>query len=383
MKKIVVGLLIAIAGGAVSLGLFHLVERESPVYSDIPVSIPVKPASFASNTPMNLPDFEAAAELSVNAVVHIKTKFQRKSLVYNDFFEFFHYRKPSPRERTFLYEAMGSGVIISPEGYIVTNNHVVQDAYEVTVTLNDRREYNASIVGTDPSSDIALIRINEEGLPILSYGNSDDVKIGEWVLAVGNPFNLTSTVTAGIVSAKARNINILGSQGAIESFIQTDAAVNQGNSGGALVNTEGELVGINAAIASGTGYYQGYSFAIPVNIVRKVVDDLMKYGKIQRAYFGIYYREINDRFAKEQGLDVPQGIYIQGVVEGSSAEKGGLRKGDIILQLSNSSVNSKSELTEFMGQHSPGEIVKVKIRRDGEIKVLPVTLQSDLSKESG
>ncbi len=379
MKKIAVVFFIAIAGGAVALGLFHLIERERPIYSDVAVTVPVKPVSFSSTSPMNLPDFEAAAETTVNAVVHIKTRFQKKSMVYDDFFEFFNFRRPSQRERTFPYEAMGSGVIVSPEGYIVTNNHVVQNAHEIIVTLNDRRVYQATIVGTDPSSDLALIRIDERGLPFLGYGNSDDLKIGEWVLAVGNPFNLTSTVTAGIVSAKARNINILGSQGAIESFIQTDAAVNAGNSGGALVNTRGELVGINAAIASGTGYYQGYSFAIPVNILRKVVDDFMKYGQIQRAYFGIYYREIDDRFAKEQGLDVPQGIYIQDVVEGGSAEKGGLRKGDIILQLSDSPINSKSELTEFMGQHSPGEKVMVKILRDGEITVLPVTLQSDQS----
>ena len=220
-------------------------------------------------------------------------------------------------------------------------------------------------------------------LPTLAYGNSDEVKIGEWVLAVGNPFNLTSTVTAGIVSAKARNINILGSQGAIESFIQTDAAVNRGNSGGALVNTRGELVGVNAAIASGTGFYQGYSFAIPVNIVRKVVDDLMTFGRIQRAYMGIYYREIDDKFAKDHGLEKPQGIYIQDVLEGGSAYNGGLQKGDIILAMSNSPVNSKSELTEFMGQHNPGEKVMVKIWRDGKIKLQPITLMSDNSKESG
>ena len=382
MKKIAGILSIAISGGIVALGLFHLIERAEPVYSDIPPPIPLHQASFTSTALVNLPDFEVAAELSVNAVVHIKTKFQRKSMVYDDFFEFFHFRKSNPRERVFLYEAMGSGVIISPDGYIVTNNHVVQDATEIIVTLNDRRVYHATIVGTDPSTDIALVKIDQNDLPSLTYGNSDDVHIGEWVLAVGNPFNLTSTVTAGIVSAKARNINILGSQGAIESFIQTDAAVNSGNSGGALVNTRGELIGINAAIASGTGYYQGYSFAIPVNIVRKVVDDLMKFGKIQRAYMGIYYREIDDRFAKEQGLDMPQGIYIQDVLEGGSAEKGGLRKGDIILQLSDFPVNSKSELTEFMGQHRPGEKVMVKIWRDGEIKLQPVTLQSDQSKES-
>jgi len=382
MKKIAALFLVALAGGAVALGLFIVLENKVPLYSDIPVSVPVTQTSYSASAPMNLPDFEAAADLTVHAVVHIKTQFQRKSMVYDDFFEFFDLRKGTPREQVFPYEAMGSGVIISPEGYIVTNNHVVQDANEILVTLNDRRVYQATIVGTDPSTDIALIKIDQANLPFLSYGNSDDVKVGEWVLAVGNPFNLTSTVTAGIVSAKARNINILGSQGAIESFIQTDAAVNPGNSGGALVNTRGELIGINAAIASGTGYYQGYSFAIPANIARKVVDDLMKYGRIQRAYFGIYYREIDDQMAKEKGLDSPKGIYIEDLVEGGSAAKGGIKKGDIILQLGNSTVNRKSELTEFMGQHSPGDHVAVKIWRNGKMEEMTITLQSEESAQA-
>lgn len=377
MKKVAALFFVALAGGAMALGLFFLFEKKSPVYRDIPVTLPIRQANLTASAPMNLPDFEAAADLSIHAVVHIKSRFQRKSIVYDDFFEFFDLRRGAPREQVFPYEAMGSGVIISPEGYIITNNHVVQDATEITVTLNDRRVYNATIIGSDPSSDIALIKIDQNNLPFLTYGNSDDVKIGEWVLAVGNPFNLTSTVTAGIVSAKARNINILGSQGAIESFIQTDAAVNPGNSGGALVNTRGELIGINAAIASGTGYYQGYSFAIPVNIARKIADDFMKYGKIQRAYFGIYYREIDDQMAKEQGLDRPRGIYVEDLVEGGSAAKGGLRKGDIILQLGNSPVNRKSELTEFMGQHNPGDNVDVKVWRSGNLEDLRITLQSE------
>lgn len=376
MKKIAALFLVALAGGAVAIGLFFLIEKKGPVYADIPVTVPVQQVNLSTSAPMNIPDFEAAAEMTIHAVVHIKTRFQRKSIVYDDFFEFFNFRGGTPREQVFPYEAMGSGVIISPDGYIVTNNHVVQDANEITVTLNDRRIYNAIIVGSDPSTDIALIKIDQRNLPFLSYGNSDAVKIGEWVLAVGNPFNLTSTVTAGIVSAKARNINILGSQGAIESFIQTDAAVNPGNSGGALVNTRGELIGINAAIASGTGYYQGYSFAIPANIARKVVDDLMQYGKIQRAYFGIYYREVDDQMAREQGLESPKGIYIEEVVEGGSAAKGGIRNGDIILQLGKSPVNRKSELTEFMGQHNPGDNVAVKIWRGGEIKDMQVTLHN-------
>ena len=379
MKKIIIGFTLAVAGGAVALGLYQLNAKKGPVYQDIPITTPVRQASYSASPAMNLPDFEAAAEMSVHAVVHIRTEFKRKSLVYDDFFQFFNFGRPSPHEQVFPYQAMGSCVIVSPQGYIVTNNHVVQDASEITVTLNDRRVFNATLVGTDPSTDIALVKIGEDNLPFLTWGNSDDLRIGEWVLAVGNPFNLTSTVTAGIVSAKARNINILGSQGAIESFIQTDAAVNPGNSGGALVNTRGELVGINAAIASGTGYYQGYSFAIPVNIARKVVEDFMKYGRIQRAYIGIYYREIDDQFARDNGLDAPKGIYVEEVIEGGSADKAGLRKGDIILQLQNVKVNSKSELTEFVGQHGPGDIVNVKIKRDGMEQDLNLTLLSEES----
>lgn len=272
---------------------------------------------------------------------------------------------------------MGSGVIVSADGYIVTNNHVVQDAVNITVTLNDKRVYKASVVGTDPSTDLALIRIDEKNLPFLAYGNSDDVKIGEWVLAVGNPFNLTSTVTAGIVSAKARDINILGSKGAVESFIQTDAAINPGNSGGALVNTRGELIGINAAIASGTGYYTGYSFAIPVNIVKKVVDDFTRYGKIQRAYLGVYYREIDDQFAKDKGLNSLSGVYIDDVVAGGAAEKAGIRKGDIITNIQNKPVNGKSELMEVVSQLSPGDVITVAIVRDGKEISMPVKLISE------
>ena len=302
-------------------------------------------------------------------------------MVYDDFFEFFNFGGHSqPREYISPYSAMGSGVIVSPEGLIVTNNHVVQEATAILVTLNDKREYKATIVGTDPSTDLALIKIEEKGLPFLTYGNSDEVKIGEWVLAVGNPFNLTSTVTAGIVSAKARNINILGSQGAIESFIQTDAAINPGNSGGALVNTRGELIGINAAIASGTGYYTGYSFAIPVNIVRKVVDDFTKFGKIQRAYLGVYYREIDDQFAKEKGFTNLRGIYVDDVVDGGPAAIAGIKQGDVITQIDSTPVNGKAELMEIIGQKNPGSRVSVELQREGKEYVLALTMQSEESQ---
>ncbi|MEI6884416.1 MAG: Do family serine endopeptidase [Bacteroidota bacterium] len=375
MKKYVGIFLIAVMGGVVALGLYRVFEKKTTIYYPKPGGIPARQvAMYGPGAPGNLPDFETAASVSVHAVVHIKSEFQKKSLVYDDFFQFFN---NAPREYISPYSAMGSGVIVSPEGYIVTNNHVVQDAVNVTVTLNDKREYKATVVGTDPSTDLAVIRIDENNLPFLAYGNSDDVKIGEWVLAVGNPFNLTSTVTAGIVSAKARDINILGSKGAVESFIQTDAAINPGNSGGALVNTRGELIGINAAIASGTGYYTGYSFAIPVNIVKKVVEDFTKFGKIQRAYLGVYYREIDDQFAKDNKLSSLSGVYVEDVVNGGSAEKAGIKSGDIILSVQGKPVNGKSELMEVVSQLSPGDKITVSVLRDNKQLDLPVILVSE------
>ncbi|MEI7727267.1 MAG: trypsin-like peptidase domain-containing protein [Bacteroidota bacterium] len=378
MKRIAGIFLIALLGGAVSLGLYKAFEKKQYFFNSRPEGIPIEQVSYNPSAAFNQPDFEAAAAISIHAVVHIKSEFQKKSLVYDDFFEFFNFGgRPQPREYSTPYTAMGSGVIVSQDGYIVTNNHVVQEATDVTVTLNDKRVYKATIIGTDPSTDLALIKIDEQALPFMTYGNSDDVKIGEWVLAVGNPFNLTSTVTAGIVSAKARNINILGSQGAIESFIQTDAAVNSGNSGGALVNTRGELIGINAAIASGTGYYTGYSFAIPVNIVKKVVGDFMKFGKIQRAYLGLYYREIDDQFAKEKGFTDLRGIFVDDVVEGGSAALGGVKSGDVIIRIDNNPVNGKAELMELIGQKNPGDKITVIVNRAGKEYELALTMQSE------
>ncbi|HNX85946.1 MAG TPA: Do family serine endopeptidase [Bacteroidales bacterium] len=378
LKRAAGMLLIAMVGGAVTLGMYKIFEDKQSFSADRPGGIPIRQVSYNPSASFNQPDFEAAAEISVHAVVHIKSEFQKKSLVYDDFFEFFNFGgRSQPREYISPYSAMGSGVIVAPDGYIVTNNHVVQEATAITVTLNDKREYKARIIGSDPSSDLALIKIDEKDLPFLSYGNSDEVRLGEWVLAVGNPFNLTSTVTAGIVSAKARNINILGSKGAIESFIQTDAAINPGNSGGALVNTRGELIGINAAIASGTGYYTGYSFAIPVNIVKKVVADFVKFGKIQRAYLGVYYREIDDQFAKDKGFSDLRGVYIDEIVEGGPADQAGIKKGDVIITIDNSPVNGKSELMEVIGQKNPGDKVDVVVHRDGKELTLPVTLVSE------
>ncbi len=334
--------------------------------------IPVTKASYLP--PLDV-DFTKAAEKSVNAVVHIKTVMGVKTQTYDDFFgPFRDYFYGYPKQSAII--AFGSGVVISPDGYIVTNNHVVEGADEITVTFNDKREMKAKIIGTAPSTDLALIKVDATDLPYLTYGNSDDLKVGEWVLAVGNPFNLTSTVTAGIVSAKARNINILGDRSSIESFIQTDAAVNRGNSGGALVNTKGELVGINAAIASHTGVYEGYSFAIPVNIVRKVVDDLMKYGEIQRAYLGVQIRDIDASFARENGLPEVGGVYIAHVIDGGGADEAGIKEGDVITAINDTPINTISELTGTIGQYSPGDVVKVTVHRDGKEKVFRVTLKN-------
>lgn len=330
--------------------------------------------------PFSGPDFTSAAEKTVHGVVHIKSQFPVKNRYYNDVFDPFRYFFGEPDENQYnernTYTGFGSGVIISNEGYVVTNNHVVENAASVAVTLNDRREYEAVIIGTDPSTDLALLKIDAEDLPFVLIGNSDDVKIGEWVLAVGNPFNLTSTVTAGIVSAKARNINILGTPGAIESFIQTDAAVNMGNSGGALVNMNGELIGVNAAIASNTGSYAGYSFAIPANIVKKVIDDLLSFGMVQRAYMGVTIREVDSKLAKDKGLDVANGVYIESVSETGGAKASGIREGDVITAVNSHPVKSNAELLEIIGQHNPGDLVDVVIHRDGKDKLHQVELRN-------
>ncbi|MCF8231642.1 MAG: Do family serine endopeptidase [Bacteroidales bacterium] len=337
----------------------------------------IQKTSYSFAGPQGTSNFTEAAKKTVHAVVHIKTKYQRKPSIYDFFYDFRDGDRGRGRGRPAI--ASGSGVIISEDGYIVTNNHVVTKADRIEVTLNDKRTYEAEIVGTDPSTDLALIKIDETGLPYLKYGDSEEVQVGEWVLAVGNPFNLTSTVTAGIVSAKARDINILGPAAgqrktAIESFIQTDAAVNKGNSGGALVNTEGELIGINAAIASNTGSYAGYSFAIPVNIAKKVVNDLLQYGRVQRGYIGVTIRDLNAKLAEKEGIDEIEGVYVEGVQEESSAAKAGLKHGDIILAVDGHKVNSTSELIGYVGQFRPGDNVEVKIKRDGETKTYNITL---------
>ncbi|MCS7073317.1 MAG: trypsin-like peptidase domain-containing protein, partial [Bacteroidia bacterium] len=312
-----------------------------------------------SLTRFNNPDFEqpmdfrSAAAQATPAVVHIKSTITKRNSRssspfgddFNPFREFFGdgFIQPQPTDAT------GSGVILTADGYVATNNHVIENADKIEVILNDNRSYTATLVGTDPSTDLALLKINEKNLPFLKFGDSDKLEIGEWVLAVGNPFNLTSTVTAGIVSAKARSINILQDRFKIESFIQTDAAVNPGNSGGALINTKGELVGINTAIATKTGYFSGYSFAVPVNIVRKVMDDLMQYGEVQRGFLGIEIRDVNAELAKEKKLKDVKGVYVGKVNENSAAESAGLKEGDVITKIDEVKVNTASELQEQIG----------------------------------
>lgn len=337
----------------------------------------VIPAKYSPVAAFEGPDFTTAADKTIHGVVHIKSEFKGRSNYYDDFFapfrDFFGYPYGNQDQ---TYTGFGSGVIISSDGYIVTNNHVVEDATNIDVTLNDKQEFEATVVGTDPTTDLALIKIDGKDLPFISFGNSDIVKIGEWVLAVGNPFNLTSTVTAGIVSAKARNINILGTAGAIESFIQTDAAVNPGNSGGALVNMNGELIGINAAIASNTGSYTGYSFAIPSNLVKKVADDILTYGNVQRAYIGVTIREVDSKFSKEKGLDVVNGVYVESLSESGGAKEAGLKEGDVIISVDNMPVKTNSELLEIIGQHNPGDYVAIVVDRDGKHETYSVELRN-------
>ncbi|MFD2145148.1 trypsin-like peptidase domain-containing protein [Mucilaginibacter antarcticus] len=302
--------------------------------------------------------------------------------------------------------ASGSGVIISPDGYIVTNNHVVAKADKIEITLNDHRQFKAKVIGTDPNTDLALIKIEGSNLPVIKMGNSDDVRVGEWVLAVGNPFNLTSTVTAGIVSAKGRGIGILGrSEGGeddeqnanpfggrmrrqaqpeqarvskgIESFIQTDAAINPGNSGGALVNTAGELIGINSAIASHTGSYEGYGFAIPMNLARKVLNDIQKYGAVKRGYIGVSFRELNPDAAEQLNIKANSGLYVNEVLKGSGGEQAGLLKGDVISKVEGKPVFESSDLQERVGRLQPGDKIKVSVLRDGAEKNFTITLKAD------
>jgi Do/DeqQ family serine protease len=329
--------------------------------------------------PDGLVDFRLAAKIANPAVVHIKTRGS-KSDYFSDInpFDFFGL----PFERPFVpSEATGSGVILTSNGYIVTNNHVIDGGSEYEVTLYDNRKFEARLIGKDPSTDLAVLKVDAEGLPFLKFGDSDKVEVGEWCVAVGNPFNLTSTVTAGIISAKGRNINILNDKYKIESFIQTDAAVNPGNSGGALVTLTGELIGINTAIASRTGSYAGYSFAIPSRIVQKVVNDIIEFGKVQRGFLGVSIQDLNANLAKENNINRNKGVYIAGVNPGSGADQAGIKKGDVIFKINDVEVNNSAEMQEQIGRYRPGDKVKVTYLRDNKEYTVQVTLKDSHGSE--
>lgn len=318
-------------------------------------------------------DFTYAAEQTVHGVVHVHTKATVGMQPDNPILEWFYGdRYSSPRE----VSGYGSGVIISADGYIITNNHVIEDAESVEVTLNDNRTFDAQIVGRDPSTDIALLKIKADNLPYIKYGDSDQLKLGEWVLAVGNPFNLTSTVTAGIVSAKGRQLGLNEGSYKIESFIQTDAALNMGNSGGALVNTKGLLVGITSAIISPNGAYAGNSFAIPVSIVKKVVDDLREFGQVQRALLGVNIAEITSEIADKYDLKEVKGVLVAKVVDNGSAEEAGLKENDVIIKFDDQNVNSVAQLQEQVGKHRPGDKVTVTYMRSGKQATASLVLKN-------
>ena len=381
MKSFAKFLSLVAVSAIVGAGAGYWASREAANQSSVPganapgAKAPVSLASYSGQTSSQgiAPvDFTQAAERSVEAVVHVKTKYYRQQQYVDPFYQFFFGRPQQSQQPSAM--ASGSGVILSNDGYIVTNNHVIEDANEIEVVLNDKRTFAAQLIGTDPNTDLALLKIEATNLPTIEIGNSDDLRVGEWVLAVGNPFNLTSTVTAGIVSAKARSINILNSDMKIESFIQTDAAVNPGNSGGALVNTRGQLVGINTAIASQTGSYAGYAFAIPTAIMQKVVADLRQYGTVQRALLGIRMLDITQQVKDQLSLESMEGVYVGEVISGSAADKAGMKAGDVIVQVDGRPINASSQLQEQIGRKNPGDQITILVRRGHRSVSLQVTL---------
>ncbi len=382
MKKFMPLLLAAFLGSAIMYGVVRVMDTEPKavrvdhVSSPAPIGVAYTTDERGELVPL---DFTAASEKVMDAVVNIRVTMmasQTREMPSSPFDFFFappNQRQQGPRV------SGGSGVIISSDGYIITNNHVVESASDIEVTLNDKRSYKARVVGTDPTSDIAVIQIREENLPTLKFSNSDAVKVGEWVLAVGNPFNLNSTVTAGIVSAKARNIGILrqNAEAAVESFIQTDAVINPGNSGGALVNLNGDLVGINTAIQSNTGSFVGYGFAVPSNIASKVAEDLIAYGMVQRGLLGVQIRDIDAAFAKEENLPVLEGAFVLAVNENSAAERAGIKKGDVIVKVDGEAVKTNAELISKLARKRPGDAVKLAVLREGKEELLSATLMNE------
>lgn len=407
MKKFGLTLLTAFVGGAMALGAYKIIETK---YADNMSFEDKQKVFFASNHPATVTssagevDFTQAAAAVTPAVVYIHTTYAMPKEDEQDpmggmLGQMFGQRLRGQQGKPKAPQASGSGVIISTDGYIVTNNHVVDKAEKIQVTMNDHRILDAKVIGTDPNTDLALIKVSGADFPIVKLGNSDDVRVGEWVLAVGNPFNLYSTVTAGIVSAKGRGIGIIGQEDqqenaspfgptrnaprarvnkGIESFIQTDAAINPGNSGGALVNTKGELIGINSAIASHTGSYEGYGFAIPINLAKKVLNDIQKYGSVKRGYIGVNFVDLSDpERAGQVTTDKTVGLYVDNVLSGSGGEAAGLQHGDIITKVDGNPVYAASDLQEHVARLQPGDKVKVTFMRGNDEKTADVTLKAD------
>lgn len=397
MKKFLKMMIPSIVGSGLTIAVLFLLgmkQGDSAISFQNQDQLPVHKAIYTvkENGEFVPLDFTGVSREVMNSVVHIRSVRTIQStgnsyhgqsnpfedMFGDDFFRFFREIPPQGQQRgqsdPRVQMGAGSGVIISDNGYIVTNNHVIERADEIEVTLHNNETYKAKVIGTDPSTDIALLQIREDDLQELSFGNSDLAEVGEWVMAIGNPFNLNSTVTAGIISAKGRNINIIDDQSAIEAFIQTDAAINPGNSGGALVNLNGELIGINTAIASPTGAYAGYGFAIPANIVNKVVEDLMKYGMVQRAYLGIMIRDINSELMKEEKLKRSEGSYVDSLVAKSAAAEAGILSGDVITGINEAPIQKSSDLLEQVGRHRPGDEVTITVDRHGKEMTFEVTL---------
>jgi len=378
-KNLAGALIMAVLGAFVALFAYTRLEgkKNTLIRNDSQASVIAEARPVLTSmqqAPGGPVDLTYAAELTVHAVVHVRTSTTYSGRSSNPIMEWFYgdsYRD-TPRE----VKGYGSGVIISADGYIITNNHVVENAEKVTVKLNDNREFEATIVGRDQGTDIALLKVKGDNLPFIRYGDSDILKLGEWVLAVGNPFNLTSTVTAGIVSAKGRNLGISDDNYHIESFIQTDAALNVGNSGGALVNTSGQLVGITAAIVSPSGAYAGNSFAIPVNIVKKVVEDLRQYGTVQRAIIGVSISEVTPEIADKENLKEIKGAYITGVTSKGAASEAGLKEKDVITKVNNMPVGSVTELQEQVGKFRPGDQTSITYIRGGQESTVPIKMKS-------
>ena len=374
MKKVVLTVLLsALAGGLVAFAVVKRAENNTG-RQEVVISPDGGQFRTVNLEQTEYPDFTYAAESAVDAVVYVKVTVKDVTRTApSSIFDFFFGYEGTPQERERV--GSGSGVIIRPDGYIVTNNHVVEGASKIEVTLNNNKTYEATLVGTDPATDVALIKVDAQGLPVIPFGNSDNLRLGEWVIAIGSPYDLRSTITAGIVSAKGRSMPNYNGEFKIESFIQTDAAVNPGNSGGALVDKAGNLVGINTAIVSQTGSYTGYSFAIPSNIVKKIAYDLIDFGSVKRAVLGVTMRPVDDKLAKEMKLSSPNGVYIVEVLKGSAADEAGIKEGDVIVAIDSVKTANASEVQEQVNRFHPGDRATMTVIRDGNDKVLEVTFQ--------